>query len=253
MPKSITCGSIFLWYFFLEEVVVDLLCRLFICLSCCCVAAVAEFRFPHIFHQSLTTFDIGSQQIFFTKRRKKASDLTICLYTPPSLDFVGTVDKNYPSALCRCPTGPVIESDTFIACFSSNKCTCLSNTANIHPFLFLFCFNLFYELWNISISDSDSDFSTTHHEATTTTCNNLVTRILEGAMAKVKELISNKLEVFQYLISPCIPNQLEPMSKFLKVEDASIFRSETLCWGILGSVSWISSFKNLILYPNTFR
>ena len=118
---------------------VDLLCRLFICLSCCCVAAVAEFRFPHIFHQSLTTFDIGSQQIFFTKRRKKASDLTICLYTPPLRDFVGTVDKNYPSALCRCPTGPVIESDTFIACFSSNKCTCLSNTANIHPFLF-FCF-----------------------------------------------------------------------------------------------------------------
>ena len=226
MPKSKTCGSIFLWYFFLEEVVVDLLCRLFICLSCCCVAAVAEFRFPHIFHQSLTTFDIGSQQIFFTNRRKKASDLTICLYTPPSLDFVGTVDKNYPSALCRCPTGPVIESDTFIACFSSNKCTCLSNTANIHPFLF--CFNLFYELWNISISDSDSDFSTTHHEATTTTCNNLVTMILEGAPAKAKVLISNKLEVFQYLISPCIPNQLEPMSKFLKVEDASIFRSETL-------------------------
>ena len=52
--------------------------------------------------------------------------------------------------------------------------------------------------------------------------------ILEGAPAKVKVLISNKLEVFQYLISPCIPNQLEPMSKFLKVEDASIFRSETL-------------------------
>ena len=38
------------------------------------------------------------------------------------------------STLCRCPTGPVIESDTFIGRFCSNKYTCLSNTANIHCF-----------------------------------------------------------------------------------------------------------------------
>ena len=62
LPKSKTCGSIFLWYFFLEEVVVDLLCRLFICLSCCCVAAVAEFRFPHIFYHGLKTFDNFTSQ-----------------------------------------------------------------------------------------------------------------------------------------------------------------------------------------------
>ena len=52
----------------------------------------------------------------------------ICLSCPRN-DFVGIVDKNYPSALCRCPTGPVIESDTFIGRFCSNKYTCLSNIA----------------------------------------------------------------------------------------------------------------------------
>ena len=112
----------------------DLLCRLFICLSCSSGLLSQNLDFPTFSNRILKTFaTLVLKKYPLEYFDSGVSSLMICLFCPRN-DFVGIVDKNYPSALCRCPTGPVIESDTFIGRFCSNKYTCLSNTANIHCF-----------------------------------------------------------------------------------------------------------------------